>query len=357
VRRILTEVTLDIPQEQLHRPVTVLDIDLPPLAALLLPTKDVQDDTLTLSPTLAALIREMVASTTSGMPTIHSQIDRVCDYIDVMIVLQTLRSYSYGGMWHEARSFSSDELSRARLGEYIQDFGQRLARIQKLAAHASFDSEGGMWIASLARAQRELEQAATSSEADQFTRALRIVQRALDLLQAWISVQLSRGQRRLVLSALADKLRAFHAEAERQGHSIPTTPLEVAIKQLNTMHHDLTALANEFNHWLQIDFGLQRIATALERGTNTLAQLWPGVHAQAEPPYQDAEWTEILRRESEQLEQALVVGNVTEARQHFRNYRGYVKTQLPRLLYRFNDLCKILRQLDQEIVATLRKIE
>jgi hypothetical protein len=362
VRRILTEVTPDIPREQLDSQVKVpgIDLDLPPLANLLSPTKNKQgeDDSPPLSPTLAALIRELVAKTTIGIPTIHSQIDRVCDYIDVMDGLQMLRSYSYGGMRYEAGSFSHDELSYARLQHYIQDFGQRVVRIQKLAARSSFDAQGEMWIARLARARKDLKQAATAKETEQFMRALRIVQRALDLLLSWVSAQLSRAQGRLALPALVDALGAVQVEAEQQGYAAPiTTPLEDAIKQLSTMHQDLAALVSEFNHWLQIDFSLQRVATVLERGTNTLAQLWPGIHAQAEPLYQDTEWTETLRSESKQLEQALAVDNLTDAREHFRNYRSHVKTQLPRLLKRFNDPYKILRQIDQEIVTTLRKIE
>jgi hypothetical protein len=215
-----------------------------------------------------------------------------------------------------------------------------------------------VWVASLARAREQLEQAATSSEADQLAQALRVAQRALDLLQSWVSAQLSRAQRHLALPDLVNTLRSLQVEAARQDYDPATlAALEDAIEQLGVLHHELSMLADQHNRWQQVEFSLRRIATVLERGTSTLAHLWPQVHAQAELLYQDAQWTDVLRHESDQLERALAVDNITEARERFRNYRSLVNTQLPRLLQRLNEVCQALRQIDQQIVTALRKIE
>jgi hypothetical protein len=187
---------------------------------------------------------------------------------------------------------------------------------------------------------------------------LRLIQRRLDFLQSWVSAHILAAHRTLPLSGLVDTLHTFQAQAAQQD-SDPDSMAELhdTIDQLTVSQHSLTALLDEYNHWQRVDFNLRWINDALERDAGTLAQLWGDARSQVQPLAGDQEWAQALIRESDQLDQALVANKRAAARAHFTNYRNRVSAQLAPTLQRLKQLCTTLRQLDQEIVLLLRKIE
>ena len=170
------------------------------------------------------------------------------------------------------------------------------------------------------RTQTELKNAIENIDKRQLKKAICLLNRVLAIQPSRINTSLNTAAKALrlptlvqTLTKIRDKLINNNLDAEK------IEEFRIGVAALIELERTLTELIESHDRWQEIDLELKRIQATLDKDTFELELFWLDLKAMVEVQYlnSEEEWALCLRKEAENLDEAITDKNSTKIRRYF----------------------------------------
>ncbi|HSN77097.1 MAG TPA: CHAT domain-containing protein [Anaerolineae bacterium] len=309
---------------------------------------------------LAALIRhpdfnaKLVALQTD-FEAASSQIKLLTNYKDLHDLLHNLQYLCFSGLVQEARRFPEDPLALDILLDHELTLGGLIDSLMEVALRPAMPAGELDWIQELVEAHAQLQLAIGARDAEPLHRAIWLTKRVLDRHPTRINERLNAAARALRLVAIEQSMLSIRKDLRR----LKLAPQQVrrfesGVTALGDLGEHLTQLVEDHDRWQAIDLELRRVEAVMAHDPGEIRASWPELRAKVDPLCQQsgAAWAEWIRRDSRDLDKALVSKNPTQIRQCFQRYRRRVGNRFYQVDTDLKSLCHELRFVGQPLAAT-----
>jgi hypothetical protein len=131
------------------------------------------------------------------------------------------------------------------------------------------------------------------------------------------------------------------------------------VEAFGKLDRALSALVDDHDGWQVLDVELRRIEGSIDHDLIELEMSWPDVKPKAESLYIACpdEWASALKKEGDELNDALNSNNPAKVRRSFRSYQRRAADRFYRVDIELKTLCGSLRQIGTPLASVLRMIE
>lgn len=307
-----------------------------------------------------ALIKSDVVAFRTDFQAACEQIEVLSTYKDLHDQLHHLEFQCYRMIVQEARHFPDDETALDNLSEYLLTLQQIRENIRDIIQRCPFLSSEIPWLNDLDRTQTELQNALDNIDKRQLQKAISLLNRVLAIQPSRINTSLNTAAKALRLPTLAqtltkirDKLINTNLDAEK------IEEFRTGVNALTELEKTLTELIESHDRWQEIDLELKRIQATLDKDTFELELFWLDLKAMVEVQYQNCEeeWALSLRKEAENLDQAITDNNAAKIRRYFFSYRRRASDRFYRVDVNLKRFCGNLRRVGEPLTSVLRILE
>jgi hypothetical protein len=293
---------------------------------------------------------------------ISKQIDNLRSYKDIHDLLYRLEFNCYGGIAIEARRLTLDNISVQTLIEHEYNLKQIIAQSKDVKAKANNESFSIFWIGKLEEALMELQNAIDTADKTQLQKAVRIIDRVLNIQPSQVNVALNSVAKNLDLSNLIDLMNCISSDLSNSDlEKIKIEKYKDSIEFLNSLRKKLCNIVHRHNDWHLIDVELRFFESTIDRDYAEAKDSWSYLVEQTEKQCDSsqADWVNKIKEHEKILENELFLEtpNVNKLNRYFRNYRrstgDYLYKITDDMKAVFDDLQKIDNSLTLIINMTL----
>jgi hypothetical protein len=304
---------------------------------------------------LSALI-ELVGQSPAVRSTVavfHEKLRDARGQVRELIVLKTLHDLLHGVQYQhlplldrEARRFPDDELARASIEDCLLALRQVATQVGRMLEENEVAAQQVRWQADLGLAADDLQAALDGDESARLERAIRRLNRVVNVEPSVINTNLHAKADDLHLDRLIDSLSELYRRLATL--TIPADQLsrvEAGIAGLVDLHARLDTLVHVHNDWQGIDRELRRIDATLRQDTLELEFSWPELHAQVTAVcVGEDEWARKIRQQGERLEKLLAEQRTSDLPVAFDRLQSYIGHHFFDVDTRLKQLCDKLRE-------------
>lgn len=302
---------------------------------------------------------DSVVTFRNDFQAVSEQIDVLSNYKDLHDLLHTLEFQCYGGIVQEARRFPNDETALDILMDHELTLEHIVGQVREVVVRGVLATDEIKWVKDLEQAIEELQGAMKNSDIRQLKRTVWLLNRVLAIQPSRINTSLNAAARALrlptlvkVMSSLLDKLKNPQMEPDK------ASQFQEGINALVDLKDTLNLLVNNHNDWQDMDLELRRIEANLEKDTFELEMSWSDLKVMAELLCGSTieQWAVSFKRDSEDLDKAIVAQNPVKIKRYFRSYRRRAGERFYRVDIELKRLCGNLRRIVGEPLASVLRV-
>jgi hypothetical protein len=217
-----------------------------------------------------------------------------------------------------------------------------------------------MWIDEVGMTKVELRSAIELLDEKSLRRVVWRLNRVLAIQPARINTLLNKAARTLRLPALSNALTLvcdYFTSLDLDANKMAA--FRLGVEALSKLDSALCTLIDSHDGWQSLDIELRRIEAFIDHDLTELEMSWADVKPKAEMlcvSYSD-ESSYALKKESDNLDDALSSNNPAKVRRCFRSYQRRAADRFYRVDLELKALCGSLRQIGVPLASVLRMIE
>ncbi len=305
-------------------------------------------------------VRNAVIAFRTDFRVAHEQVDRLGDYKELHDLLHRLQFQCYNLIAQTAFNFPNDPLAIDNLTDYALTLEHIAEKSKEVAARPFIPKEELIWIKDFDLVQAELHSAISDLEIRHLKKVIDRLKRLLGTQPAIINTLLNHSARALRLSELLAALqRVCDTMVSLQLDSDKVNTFQAGVDALGKLNQALNSLVEDHNRWQLLDRDLRLIDASIDRDLEDLELWWPDIKLKAEQLYWDCPdaWASALKKQSENLEDALSMRDVIKVRRGFRTYQHRAANRFYQVDVELKNLCGGVRQIGAPLASVLEMIE
>lgn len=289
---------------------------------------------------------------------ISRQIDNLRFYKDIHDLLYRLEFNCYGGIAIEARRLTLDSISIHTLIEHKCNLKQIIAQFKDVKAKANNESFSISWIAKLEEALTELQNAIDTANRTQLQKAVRIINRVLNIQPSQVNVALNSAAKNLDLSNLVGLMNCISNNLDNSDlEESKAKKYKDSIEVLNGLHDKLCNVVLHHNDWQLIDVELRFFESTIDRDYAEAKDSWSYLLEKTENQYNNSQtnWVNNIKEQEKILENELFLEtpNINKLNRYFRNYRRSVSDYLYKITNDMKALFDDLQKIDDSLTLII----
>lgn len=304
-------------------------------------------------------VRSAVIVFEADLKLAYEQVEHLGHYKDLHALLHRLQFHCYNGIAQAAPRFPGDAVTLDVLTDYAMTLEGIGDELQQVATRLSLPTQELAWMNEVNLAKADLNSAIHILDEKSLKKVIWRLNRLLATQPSRINTLLNHAVHTLHLPVLLkgltrvrDYLMSLDLDAARVNEFCR------GIEVLSEMDQTLSQLVNGHDGWQALDVELRRIEASIERDLLELQMSWADVKPKAEPLYisYPDEWAGALKKESDELDQALSGDNPTRVRRCFHSYRRRAAERFYRVDVELKTLCDSLPRIAAPLASVLRII-
>jgi hypothetical protein len=284
-----------------------------------------------------------------------SQIEFLSNYKDLHDLLHNLQFLCFSGLVQEATRFPHDPLALDILLDHELTLAGLIDDMREIAGRPGMPPSELDWIQDLTAAHSQLQQAIAALDAEALRRAIWLIKRVLDLQPTRINERLNSTAHTLRLAPIQQAMLSIRKDLRRlKLPSKQVRSFESGVSALDDLGEHLTRLVEDHDRWQAVDLELRRIEATMMHDLGEIRSSWPELKVRVELLCQqpNAVWIERLRRDSQDLDAALIDANPAQIRRSFLRYRRRIGNRFFQVDADLKSLCHELRHVGQPLTST-----
>lgn len=289
---------------------------------------------------------------------ISRQIDKLIIYKDIHDLLYRLEFNCYRGIAIEARRLTLDTTSVQALIEHACNLKQIIAQFKNVKAKANNESFSILWIGKLEEALTELQNAIDTADKTQLQKAVKIINRVLNIQPSQVNVALNSAAKNLDLSNLIGLMNCISNNLTNSDlEKSKIKKYEDSIEVLNSLLDKLCNVVLHHNDWQLIDVELRFFESTIDRDYAEAKDSWSYLVEQTKNQCNNsqADWVNNIKEQEKILENELFLEtpNINKLNRYFRNYRRIISEYLYKITDDMKALFDDLQKIDDSLTLII----
>jgi TIR domain len=290
------------------------------------------------------------------------QIDVLAHYKDLHDLLHTLQFQCYKSILSIVRAARRSPDDPAVWDDaYLYDLTLQntITRLNQLIGAKTFGPTAVPWIQTFVKDLTALSQALQKCDVEEIEKALRPINKVLNIQPSRINDRLDEAARAVPLPTLVDDLTRVRNNLTKFGiNSSRTHKFEDGLMALSDLNASLVSLIESHSKWQEIDVELRRIEANTVYDFSELEFSWPDLKRMVDELCASSkeQWAQALVEDGQKLEGAISLDSPAQIKQYFQRFRTRAGSRFYQVDFNVKELCGKLRLVGDPLATILEMI-